>query len=156
MLRSQQHLDLDFLMTRELRMKHSPIAAFLLVVVALTTQFSGISRDESIRNPAGIPISWNADGQPTMERIQRAIIAGCIPRGWKCQAIKPDEIRAVLRLRQHMAEAVIAFDTKNFSITYVNSTELRYDATEKTIHRKYNQWIANLITDINTAIAMIQ
>lgn len=137
-------------------MKHSPIASFLLVVVALMTQFSGISRDEPIKNPAGIPISWVADGQPSMERIQRAIIAGCIPRGWKCQAVKPGEIRAVLHLRQHVAEALIAFDTKNFSITYVSSTELRYDAAEGTIHRKYNQWVANLITDINTAIAMIQ
>jgi hypothetical protein len=55
-----------------------------------------------------------------------------------------------------MAEALIAFDTKSFSVTYVDSSELRYNATEKTIHRKYNQWVANLITDINTAIGMIQ
>lgn len=137
-------------------MKHSPIAALMLVVVAFTTQLAGISRDEPIQNPANIPVSWNADGKPTLERIQRAMIAGCAQRGWQCQATKPGEIRAVLHVRQHMAEALIAFNTESFSISYVNSSELRYNATEKTIHRKYNLWVVNLITDINSAIAAIQ
>jgi hypothetical protein len=137
-------------------MKHSPIAALLLVVVAFTTQLAGINRDEPIKNPADIPISWNADGKPTLERIQRAMIAGCAKRGWQCQAVKPGEIRGVLHVRQHMAEALITFNTESFSISYVNSSELRYNATKKTIHRKYNLWVVNLITDINSAIAAIQ
>jgi hypothetical protein len=53
-----------------------------------------------------------------------------------------------------MAEALISFDTESFSVRYVNSTELRYDAAENTIHRKYNQWVANLVVDINGAIAI--
>jgi hypothetical protein len=134
--------------------KHSTVASLLLVVIAFSTQLAGISRDEPIRNPTGIPISWNGDGKPTIELIQRAIIAGCAQRGWACQAIKPGEIRAVLHLRQHMAEALVSFDTETFSVKYVNSTELRYDAAKNTIHRKYNQWIANLIMDINGAIAL--
>ena len=137
-------------------MKHSPIAALFLIVVAFATQLAGISRDEPIQNPTNIPISWNADGKPTMERIQRAMIAGCAQRGWQCQATKPGEIRAVLHLRQHMAEALIAFNTESFSISYVNSSELRYNATKKTIHRKYNLWVVNLISDINSAIASAQ
>jgi hypothetical protein len=137
-------------------MKPSTIVTLLFAVIAFAPGPAVADRDAPIENPAGIPISWNAAGEPALERIQRAIIAGCIPRGWKCQAIKPGEIRAVLHLRQHMAEALIAFDTKSFSVTYVDSSELRYNATEKTIHRKYNQWVANLITDINTAIGMIQ
>jgi len=55
-----------------------------------------------------------------------------------------------------MAEALIAFDTESFSISYVNSAELRYDAVKKTIHRKYNLWVVNLINDINAAIAAIE
>jgi hypothetical protein len=137
-------------------MKLSATAVLMIASAGFAVQPAWADRDAPIQNPANIPVSWNADGEPTMERIQRAIIAGCIPRAWKCQATKPSEIRAVLHLRQHMAEALIAFDTEKFSITYVNSAELRYDATEKTIHRKYNQWVANLITDINVAIAAIQ
>lgn len=135
-------------------MTNSTIASLLLIVIAFSTQMAGISRDEPIRNPADIPIGWIGDGKPTIELIQRAIIAGCAQRGWACQAIRPGEIRAVLHLRQHMAEALISFNTESFSVKYVNSTELRYDAAENTIHRKYNQWIANLISDINGAIAI--
>ena len=137
-------------------MKSSPFAALMMAIVAFATQSAGISRDESIQNPANIPISWNADGQPTLERIQRAMIAGCAQRGWQCKAENPGEIRAVLHVRQHMAEALIAFNTESFSISYVNSSELRYNATKKTIHRKYNLWVVNLIMDINSAIAAIQ
>ena len=137
-------------------MKASPIVTLLFAVIAFATQPAGISRDEPIQNPSNIPISWNAAGKPTPEKIQHAIIAGCAQRGWQCQAVKPGEIRAVLHVRQHMAEALIAFNTENFSISYVDSSELRYDATKKTIHRKYNLWVANLITDINAAIASIQ
>ncbi len=137
-------------------MKHSPVAVFLLAVAALATQVAGISRDEPIQNPANIPVSWNADGKPSLERIQRAIIAGCVRRGWQCQPVKPGEIRAVLHLRQHVAESLITFNTENLSIAYVSSTELRYDAAKKTIHRKYNLWVVNLITDINASIAAIQ
>ncbi|MEX2150083.1 MAG: hypothetical protein WD793_07700 [Steroidobacteraceae bacterium] len=137
-------------------MRFSPVAVWLLVVTAFTIPVADASRDEPIQNPANIPISWNADGKPSLDRIQRAIIAGCARRGWQCQAVKPGEIRAVLYLRQHMAESLITFNTENFSITYVNSTELRYDGVKRTIHRKYNLWVVNLITDINAAIAAIQ
>lgn len=117
---------------------------------------AAVARDAPIQNPADIPISWNAPGEPSLEKIQRAIIAGCARRGWQCRAVKPGEIRAVLHVRQHMAEAQIAFNTRTFSITYVNSAELRYNGVKNTIHRKYNLWVANLINDINASIATIQ
>jgi hypothetical protein len=137
-------------------MKPSPYAALMMTVVAFAAQPAWAGRDEPIQNPANIPVSWNAVGKPSIERIQRAIIAGCAQRGWQCQATKPGEIRAVLHVRQHMAEALITFNTESFSISYVNSSELRYNATKKTIHRKYNLWVVNLITDINSAISAIQ
>lgn len=145
-----------FRKTRGVDMKPLPIAALMMAAIAFATQPAGISRDEPIQNPTNIPISWNTDGKPTLERLQRAIIAGCAQRGWQCQTAKPGEIRAVLYVRQHMAEALIAFNTESFSISYVNSTELRYNGVKKTIHRKYNLWVVNLITDINAAIAAIQ
>jgi hypothetical protein len=137
-------------------MKLISLVILVIAGVGFAAQPAWAGRDEPIQNPANIPISWNAVGKPTIEWIQRAIITGCAQRGWQCQAIKPGEIRAVLHVRQHMAEALIAFNTENFSISYVNSSELRYNATKKTIHRKYNLWVANLITDIHSAIAAIQ
>lgn len=137
-------------------MKLSSIAILVITGVGFAAQPAWAGRDEPIQSQANIPISWNADGKLTLERIQRAMIAGCAQRGWQCKAVKPGEIRAVLHVRQHMAEALIAFNTESFSISYVNSTELRYNGVKKTIHRKYNLWVVNLITDINAAIAAIQ
>jgi hypothetical protein len=137
-------------------MKFTAIVVLIIAGAAFAAAPAQAGRDEPIQNRSNIPISWNAEAKPSVERIQRAIIAGCAQRGWQCQAIKPGEIRAVLHLRQHMAEALIAFDTQIFSVSYVNSTELRYNAAKNTIHRKYNLWVANLIMDINGAIALIQ
>jgi hypothetical protein len=130
------------------------LLGILVAVFVAQPAFAG--RDEPINNPGNIPIAWNADGQPTIERLQRAIIVGCAQRGWQCRPEKPGAIRAVLYLRQHMAEALISFDTGSYSITYVRSKNLRYDGVKKTIHRKYNLWVTNLITDINAAIAAVQ
>ena len=137
-------------------MRRLQLAVIIATISALVAAPALASRDEPIRNPADIPISWNAPGQPTLERIQRAIIAGCAKRGWQCREARPGEIRAVLYVRSHMAESLITFNTQTFAITYVNSSELRYDSARNTIHRKYNLWVANLISDINAAIAAVQ
>jgi hypothetical protein len=126
-----------------------------LFVLALFVQPS-IARDAPLENPSGIPIAWNGSGAPTLEAIQRAIISGCAVRGWQCKPVEPGKVRAVLLVRQHMAESLIAFDTEEYSVTYVDSRELRYDPETNEIHRKYNMWVSNLIGDINKSIASIR
>jgi hypothetical protein len=63
-------------------MTNSTTASLLLIVIAFSTQLAGVSRDEPVKNPTDIPLSWSGDGKPTIELIQRAIIAGCAQRGW--------------------------------------------------------------------------
>jgi hypothetical protein len=132
-----------------------PGAVSAIIVLGLFAAPASAARDEPIKNPSDIPIAWNKDRKPTMDEIQRAIISGCATRGWQCKAASPGEVRAVLYVRQHMAESLIKFDTGTFSVTYVNSSELRYNGDKNTIHRKYNLWVANLIGDINAAVATI-
>ncbi len=79
------------------------------------------------------------------------MLAGCSQR-WVCGSIGPGKIRAVLFIRGHMAEVLISFDTKSFSIDYVTSTDLRYNAKKNTIHQKYNLWVVHLISDINEGV----
>ncbi len=126
-----------------------------LVLGALLTAGPAIARDEAIVNPTDIPVSWSKAREPTLEEIGRAIVKGCGTRGWSCEITKPGEIRAVLHVRKHMAESRITYDTRTYSVTYVDSRELRYDAARNEIHRKYNGWVNNLIADINTAISSI-
>jgi len=124
------------------------------ISMALAQQ-AAAGRDEPVKNPSNIPIAWNKARMPAIEEIGRAIVTGCAARGWQCGVTRPGEIRAVLYVRKHMAESRIVFDTSTFAIDYVNSSELMHDATANTIHRKYNLWVANLISDINSAIAAI-
>jgi len=112
-------------------------------------------RDDPLVNPSNIPIAWGKSREPTLEEIGRGIVTGCARRLWQCSIARPGEIRAVLFVRQHMAEVRIDYDTKFFSVTYVDSRELRYDLGKNEIHRKYNLWVANLIGDINRSIASL-
>jgi hypothetical protein len=124
----------------------------LLCLAAVVACPAG-ARDAPLVNPANIPVGWTKDREPTLDEISNAILKGCSRRGWQCGITKPGEIRAVLLVRKHMAESRIDYDTKSFSITYVDSRELRYDPVKNEIHRKYNGWVNNLIADINAAIA---
>jgi len=127
---------------------------FALVAFTFLAQ-PAVARDDPLRNPADIPIPWNKADPPALETLQRAIISGCTVRGWVCKAEAPGVVRAVLMVRKHRAESRITFDTQKYSVTYVDSSELRYDPVKDEIHRKYNLWIANLIGDINRSIASI-
>jgi hypothetical protein len=133
----------------------SKIHAGLLALLVLSGH-TAAARDAPLENPTSIPIAWNKQEAPTLEVIQRAIISGCAVRGWQCKAVKPGEIRAVLYIRKHMAESRITFDTETYSVTYVESKKRRYDPATNEIHRKYNLWVVNLISDINEAIVSIR
>lgn len=132
-----------------------PATAAPLLLGTLLAAGPAIGRDEPIVNPVGIPIAWSKAREPTLEEIGRAIVQGCSVRGWSCGITMPGEIRAVLHVRKHMAESRIDYDTKTFSVTYVDSRELLYDPVKNEIHRKYNGWVSNLIGDINASIAAI-
>jgi hypothetical protein len=47
------------------------------------------------------------------------------------------------------------FDTSTFSVKYVNSSTLLYDANKNRIHRNYNLWVTELIRSINVTISAI-
>jgi len=133
-----------------------PLIAILLGAGMLAFTGPAVGRDDPLVNPSGIPIAWGKSREPTIEEIGRGIVAGCARRMWQCSITRPGEIRAVLLVRQHMAEARIDYDTKTLSVTYVDSRELRYDPEKNEIHRKYNLWVTNLIGDINAAIAAMR
>ena len=128
----------------------------LLLASALTLSQPAIAgRTELIKNPSNIPIAWNKARHPTIDEIGRAIVGGCSTADWQCGVKKPGEVRAVLYVGRHMAECLIEFNTSTFSISYVDSSTLLYDAEENKIHRNYNLWVAELITKINAAISSV-
>lgn len=112
-------------------------------------------RDAPIEDLVDVPVATVSGNPVTLDALARAIAAGCARRGWVCEVTSPGEIKGLLNIRSHRAEVRIPYDSNKYSILYVSSENLRYDAEEKTIHRNYNKWVANLRNDINSAIALL-
>ncbi|MBH0195685.1 MAG: hypothetical protein HP494_08855 [Nitrospira sp.] len=63
---------------------------------------------------------------------------------------KPGEIIGTLNLRSHQAVVSIPYTTKQYSILYKSSNNLKYDAATQTIHENYLAWIQRLDGAIRT------
>ena len=88
--------------------------------------------------------SLNTTKPASLAQIDAAIKRAGAGLGWHMKDIKPGHLEARLPVRSHIAVADIFYTTKDFSIKYKNSTNLKYDATDNTIHSNYNGWIQNL------------
>ena len=115
----------------------------LLVVPSLV-----LAKPPYIQNIENSPIT--STQQLSMADVERAIIEGARVRGWQPGVVAPGHIEAVLYIRSHVAKVDILFDTKSYSITYKDSTNLDYKNGR--IHRNYNKWVQNLNNDIQSKI----
>jgi len=84
--------------------------------------------------PAGKPLS--------MGEISRAIVDAGHSLGWSMQPTAPGKIAGRIALRAHVAEIEVEYDTRSYSITYRDSSNL--EAKDGLIHSEYNRWIGNL------------
>lgn len=90
------------------------------------------------------PVQTATGAQPSLEDVQKAIIAAGVGLGWQVAVAKPGEIIATLNLRSHQAVVTIPYTTKTYSILYKSSTNLKYNAEKQTIHENYSAWIQRL------------
>ena len=82
----------------------------------------------------------------SLEQIKKAILLAGNGRGWLMKETTDGQIEAVLNIRSHQAIARIDYNVQSYSITYVDSTNLK--AKNGQIHKNYNKWINNLNSDI--------
>ena len=95
----------------------------------------------------------------TDEDVYKAIQRAGQGLGWVMSPVEPGHATGTLYLRSHMAKVDIHYDTKGYSITYKDSSNLNYeppgseytDASGEThksatgeIHSNYNGWVQNL------------
>ena len=78
----------------------------------------------------------------SLTQIQAAVHKAGARLGWGMKRMSAGRMEGRLAVRDHVAVVEIAFDETTFSITYRDSINLDYDG--KSIHPKYNGWIANL------------
>ncbi|MEJ0058905.1 MAG: hypothetical protein WDM79_04640 [Terricaulis sp.] len=93
------------------------------------------------------PIGSDVPDDQIAAKIERALSN----KGWQVGARRPGAIDAFVVIREHRAEVTITYDNDSYSIEYLGSQNL--DATQRTIHRNYNRWVANLNTEIQGVMA---
>ncbi|HXV69446.1 MAG TPA: hypothetical protein VD738_11030 [Nitrospira sp.] len=117
------------------------VALFLCVMVVAVTGCRGGGQIFQVKDA---PVQTATGKQPSMEDVQKAIIAAGVGLGWQMAVAKPGEIIATLNIRSHQAVVSIPYTTKNYSILYKDSANLKYDAEKQTIHENYSSWIQRL------------
>jgi len=91
---------------------------------------------------AGVPASVGQN--ITMDAVAQGIMSAGSKHNWTMAVQTQGHIVGTLALRRHTAVVDIFYSTKSYSILYKDSTNLKYDATRKTIHANYTSWIRNL------------
>lgn len=114
------------------------VACLVLAVIA------GCRGGGQIYQVKDAPVQTATGKEPSLEDVQKAIIAAGAGLGWQMAVSKPGEIIGTLNIRSHQAVVKIPYTTKNYSILYKDSSNLKYDAENQTIHQNYLGWIQRL------------
>lgn len=95
--------------------------------------------------------------EPTLPEVTQAIISAATAStpAWNMQVVKPGHIVATLHVRGHMAAVDIVYTTQSYSITHKESTNLKYNDTQGTIHANYNGWIQRLDSNIRGRLSLL-
>jgi hypothetical protein len=124
----------------ELRAWMLRAVAALLVVAALAG-----CRTSEVYNVQQAALSTPPAAE--MMQVENAIKRAGGGLGWeitRAEADAPGHLIGRLPIRSHVAVVDIKHNTKTFSITYKDSTNLDYDPKKGEIHSNYNGWIQNL------------
>lgn len=120
------------------------LAVICLALIAVT----GCRGGGEIYTVKDAPINTASGSTPSLEEVQKAIITAGTGLNWSMAVVKPGHIVGTLNVRSHQAVVDIMYNSKTYSITYKDSTNLKYDAEKKTIHENYRSWIQNLDNNI--------
>jgi hypothetical protein len=107
------------------------ILVLFSVFLLAACKSTAIYNVEQAQVPAGL----------SFKQVEKTIIKALIQKGWKVQANANGVILADIIVRTHTAKIEIMFDASNYSIRYIDSTNLKYNAKKNTIHKNYNNWI---------------
>ena len=122
----------------------------IMTLVLSTLLFSGC-RTNPVRNVNESPT--NVSSKASLAQVRDGIVRAGTALGWAMKADAPGHVLGTLNLRKHVAVVDINYDREKYSITYKNSTNLKYDGTN--IHSNYNGWIENLDNAIRTQLSTL-
>lgn len=127
-----------------------------LLALLLAWPLAGCMRQAPLKNLLNQPVTGAAGGGLSSDQVKRAILAACQKREWVARELSPGVISATLDVRnKHSAQVEIPYTGASYSINYKNSSGLKYNAQNGTIHNQYNNWVLYLRQDIDAALAQL-
>lgn len=135
-----------------MKVKFSSLFLLCAIMILFTS-----CRIGAVYNVTDTSITTGSGNEPSLDQVEKAILSAATTTrpAWSMRVEKPGHIVASLHVRSHTAVVDIAYSTKTYSITYNTSTNLKYDAEDKTIHSNYNGWIQNLDSAIKGKLSAI-
>lgn len=127
------------------------------MMVGMILLIFGGCRTAPIFNVNEATITPVSGKEPTLEDVTQAIVSastGSTPP-WNMQVVKPGHVVATLHVRGHMAAVDILYTTNSYSIKHKESSNLKHDAADGTIHSNYNAWIQRLDGNIRGKLALL-
>jgi hypothetical protein len=109
-------------------------------------------RQVPLTDPAPIPVPANVGAA----RIEQVIGSALTSRNWRIVKHVPGEVDAVYDPRNFSVTIAVHYDASKIQINYVTSSNLRYEVRGgvRYIHKNYESWIKNLVTDIQNGLMM--
>lgn len=115
----------------------------LLGVAALAITLSGCSSAPIKVYGGDIPAGL------TEQQVKGAIGKSLSGRKWS--VIDGDNVvYGTINVRTHSAKIKVPYSASRYELVYSDSTNLKGDLEKGTVHKRYNTWIRNLQSDINT------
>ena len=87
----------------------------------------------------------------SISKVEYAINKGATTKGWTVKKEKDGlfSVRQYIR-GKYLVVLSVPYNANGYSINYKESTNLKYNQAENTIHKSYNKWVANLERNINS------
>lgn len=123
--------------------------AIMLVSLCVCVLMGGCKAPSPIIEP-NCPITVSTE---QVGNMKKAIVVAATRLGWSAVDTGPTVVRCTLVKGIHEVKVDVVYTDKNFLIRYVDSKEMEYDPSMKTISRKYNQWVRNLEKEIRIQLS---
>ena len=132
-------------------MKHITARAFAASVLVLILM--GCRAGGQVYEVKDAPIQTASGKELSLEQVQKAIIDAGIKQTWIMTPVKLGEMLGEYNVQSHQIHVMIPYTTKNYSILYKDSSNLRYDPAKRTIHVNYQKWIERLDNEIKARLS---
>ncbi len=88
----------------------------------------------------------------TTKQVQDAIKIGCSSYNWDVTRVSGTAVEAKMNKTNVAATVRIDFNNSNYSISLVDSVGLMQNSSKNEIHSRYNTWVTNLKSAIDTSL----